>query len=93
MAVAEGVMAAARGVVGSGGVSVRARVGGWCGCQAGAGRWVCRAWCGVRMCVAGRLAGARVAAVADGGVWGAAAGAMAGGRDELQEGWAHACCV
>ena len=36
------------------------------------------------VCVAGWLAGARVAAVADGGAWGAAAGAMAGGRDEAR---------
>ena len=44
-----------------------------------------RAWRGVRLCVLlVGWRGARVAAVADGGVWGAAAGAMAGGRDEAR---------
>ena len=48
-----GGVAAARGVVGPGGVSIRARVGGGRGWRAGAGagRWGRRSWCGVRLCV------------------------------------------
>ena len=59
--------------------------GGGRGWRAGAGHLGRRAWRGVRMCVLlVGWRGARVAAVADGGVWGAAAGAMAGGRDEAR---------